>query len=71
MSLQNGEPTIDLFEQKDARQFMGHRHLPERQREIGLLAGSFAEPIGGTNGENQRNGVLVLVVAQKLREIFG
>jgi hypothetical protein len=30
MSSQNGESTIELFEQKDARQFMSDRHLPKR-----------------------------------------
>ena len=63
MSLQDGEPTIELFEQKNARQFMGYRHLPQRKREISLLAGSFAETVGRSYGENQRKSVLVLVIA--------
>lgn len=63
MSLQDGEPTIELFEQKDTRQFVGQSHLPQRKREISLLAGGFAETISRTNGENQRNRVLVLVIA--------
>ena len=28
MSLQDGEPTIELFQQKHTRQFMGYGHLP-------------------------------------------
>src|SRR6185437_9488311 len=63
MSLQDGEPTIELLEQKDTRQFMGHRHLPQRKREISLLAGGFAEPIGRTNAKYQRNRVRVLMIA--------
>ncbi len=65
MSLQNGEPTIELFEQKDARQFMGDSHFSKRQCEIGLLTGRFAEAIGRTNRKNQRNRVLVLVITEE------
>ena len=70
MSLQDGEPAIDLFEQKDTRQLMGDSHFSKGQGEIGLLAGSFAESIGRANRKNQRNRALVLMVTEELCQFF-
>lgn len=68
---QNGEGAVDLFEQDDAREFVGDGHFAERQDGGSSFAGIVGEAVGRADGEDERLGIAVLVVLQELGEFFG
>ena len=49
---------------------MRNRHFAQGNREIGLLARCIAEAVGWADRENERRGIRVLMIAEKLRQIF-
>ena len=71
VSLQDGERPIELFQQNDARQFMGDSHFSKRQGEICMISGVLGKAVGGANGEYERRGIPILMASNELRQFFG
>src|SRR5438270_338649 len=68
MSLQDCKRAIELFEQHDAGEFMRERHLAEREREVGGVAGGGGESVCRADGEDELLRAAVLLVAEELRK---
>jgi hypothetical protein len=71
VSFPNGEGAVDLLEENDAGEFVGKRHLAQREDEVGRAAGSVREAVGGADSEKKRRERLRLRVGEKLGEFFG
>jgi len=71
MAFENGEGAINLLEENDAGEFVGQRHLAEGDGGGGGFAGLVGETVGRTDGQHERLRVAVLMVLEKLCEIFG
>ena len=70
MSLQNREAAIELFQQDDARQFVGQGDLAEGENRLCLGSGGIAPAIGRANGEQQLLRAVRLVVLEEVGDFF-
>ena len=71
VAFEDGEGAVDLLEKNDAGKFVGESHFAEGKHSAGGFASLIAEAIGGTDGEDDRLGVPVLVGLEEVREFFG
>src|SRR5438045_3945042 len=70
MALQNGEATVELFQQDDAGELMRQRDLAEGENGLGLRPGRVAPAISGPDGEQQLLRTVRLVVLQEVGDLF-
>ena len=66
--VEDGEGAIELFDQNYAGKFVGEGELSQRESEMGLAAGGFAEAVTASDGEDQWH---CLVRIEKGGEFFG
>lgn len=71
VAFEDGEGTVNLLEENDASKFVREGHLAEGKDGTGDIASMIAEPIGRTDGEEERLRIPVLVVLEEAREFFG
>jgi hypothetical protein len=70
MSLKDGERPIHLLKQNNPRKLMRHGHFAEGECEIGLTKSLGAKTIGTSHGQDQRQGIAILMFPYEPRQLF-
>ena len=70
MAFQDGEAAIELFQQDDARQFVGQGDLAERENRLCLGSDGIAPAIGRADGKQQLLRAVRLVILEEVGDLF-
>jgi len=70
MPFEDGEGTVELFQQNNAGKLVGQGHFAKRKQGRGRTASMFSEAIRAANPKSEGLGTSILMITDKLGEFF-